>query len=456
MKFGHRVQGTIEGYDDKGRGIFELRGTDGSQTGAGLAAIPFTAQGDVLSAIFMQRDHRTKICKIETIEIPGPDRVATSCPHAGICGGCLWQHLDYPAQLSIKRNMINRSFESAGHEEKIDGVMACPQQLHYRNRMDYAVGWNSEIGLKEYGTWSRYVDVKTCLLLEDGAGQILQHVREWMKECDLQPWDAKFFTGDVRYAVVREGKNSKQRLIVVVVHDATRVTEAHRSMLTARLSSLCTSLLIGEQNLTTDISLAQKFEKLIGEPWLEEIANDLRYRIHPNSFFQTNTRMAEELQKCVLNFLPQLPATSFQLLDLYCGLGFFGIYLAKNLPDIKVHGFELDASAIELAKFNAEQNGVGARCEFVAGKAEDLSWKDVDADAVILDPPRSGLHPKVLKTLLQMKPQNIIYVSCNYHRLVEELKQLKTEYKIESLKAFDLFPHTPHVEVVVKLARQEK
>ncbi len=479
MRFGHRVQGTIEAYDDKGRGIFELCGTDGSTLGAGTAAIPFAAKGDEIIAVFTQRDHGTKICKLESIEKPGPDRVTAPCPHAGICGGCLWQHLKYEAQLGLKRDAINAAFEKAGHDERVESVAPSPVQFHYRNRMDYAVGWNGEIGLKEYGTWSKYVDVKTCLLLDDGAGEILQHVRDWMKECDLQPWDAKYFTGDIRYVVIREGKNTKQRLIVIVVHDATRVSADHRQTLVARLSPFCTSLLIGEQNLQTDISLAQKFETLIGEPWLEEIANEIRYRIHPNSFFQTNSLMAAELQKCVREFLkPNVISSGVErssewnepldsgsnskiprrsdfprndILDLYCGLGFFGIYLAKQNPDIRVHGFELDEPAIELAKFNAEKNDVDDRCEFTAGKAEDLSWKEIPADAIILDPPRSGLHPKVLKTVIEMKPQTIVYVSCNYHRLVEELKQFKSIYRVESVKAFDLFPNTPHVEVVARL-----
>ena len=469
MRFGHRIQGKIEAYDDKGRGILELRGTDGSQLGAGTAAIPFTAVGDEVTAIFMSRDRGVKLCKLETVVVPSPDRTSAPCPHAGLCGGCLWQHLKYDAQLAAKLKMINDAFKQAGHDERVGSILPCPQLFGYRNRMDFCVGWNSEIGLKEYGTWSRYVDLSTCLLLDAGAGDVLQHVREWMAESDLQPWDAKFYSGDIRYVILREGKNTKQRLIVIVVKDATRVTAAHRSSLAARLSPLCTSLLIGEQSLTTDISLAQKFETLKGEPWLEEVVNGIRYRIHPNSFFQTNTLMAKELQKCVADFVVKSVVLDedrqtagvkdlykgqddkkITILDLYCGLGFFGLHLAKNLPDVRVQGFEIDEPAIELAKFNAAANGVADRCKFFASKAEDLPWKNIRADAVILDPPRSGLHPKVLKTVLEMKPPSIVYVSCNYHRLVEELKELKTAYRVESVKAFDLFPHTPHVEVVAK------
>jgi tRNA (uracil-5-)-methyltransferase len=475
MKFGHRVHGKIERYDDKGRGVFQLDGrkVEGYQEGSGTVAVPFTTVGDEVTATFLKRDHGLKIAKIETLDAPGPDRVAAPCPHAGVCGGCLWQHMKYEAQVELKKTMINRAFENAGHEERVETIIPATEQFHHRNRMDYAVGWNGEIGLKEHDSWNRYVDLKTCLLLNDGIGEILQQVREWMNTSDLQPWDAKFYTGDVRYVVIREGKATKQRVIIVVVKDAARVNAEMKSNLKHRLETFCTTLLIGEQSLQTDLSYAQTFETLFGEPWHEEIVNDVRYRIHPNSFFQTNSGMAAKLQEAVASLChsredgnPALSADRSEpdsrlrgndsrrtILDLYCGLGFFGIYLAKQNPALKIHGFEIDANAIELAKFNAQQNGVGDRCDFTSGPAEDLSWKDIDADLVILDPPRAGLHPKVIKTILEKPPKEIVYVSCSYKRLVEELKQFKTKYKIEQLTALDLFPHSPHVEVVVKLVR---
>ncbi len=448
MKFGHRLSGKVDRTDDRGRGMFDVDGL--------RVAVPFTAIGDEVTATYIQREHGVKIAKLETVTAAGPDRVAAPCPHAGICGGCLWQHLSYDAQLKMKLGMINAAFEQAGHEERVAAIEPAIEQFHHRNRMDYVVGWNGEIGLKEYGSWSRYVDLKTCLLLDDGVGEILQRVRDWMRESDLQPWDAKFHAGDVRYVVIREGKNTKQRLIVVVVKDFSRVTQEMKQRLSSAVSRLSSSLLLGEQSTITDLSLAQKFETLIGNPWLEEIVNGVTYRIHPNSFFQTNTKMAGVLQKTVSDFIAtpdaRLPT---HVLDLYCGLGFFGIYLARvgaihELP-LRIHGVEIDSDAVELAKHNATVNGVADRCDFTAAKSEDLSWKEIPADVVIIDPPRSGLHPKVLKTLIEKRPETIVYVSCNYKRLVEELKQFKEHYEIEHLAAIDLFPHTPHVEVVARL-----
>lgn len=441
MRFGHRLRGKVTGYDERGRGVFVAEERK--------IAVPFTAIGDDIEATFVRRDRGIKIAKLESIISPSPNRVTAPCPHAGVCGGCLWQHLAYPAQLDIKLGMINAAFERAGHEERVERIEPATEQFHHRNRMDYVVGWNGTVGLKEYDSWGRYVDLSTCLLLNEGAHEILRNIREWIRENDLTPWDAKHHVGDIRYAVVREGKRTGERLITIVVHSLERISESARADLTARLSPLCTSLLLGEQSAITDLSLAQKFETLRGNPWLEDIASGIRYRIHPNSFFQTNTAMAEKLQEEVRS---DLPVSANSILDLYCGLGFFGIYLAKELAALRIHGVEIDAEAIELAKHNANVNGVADRCTFTVAKAEDMSWKDIPADAVILDPPRAGLHPKVLRTILEKAPRTIVYVSCNYKHLVDELVEFKKKYRIERLSAFDLFPHTPHVEVVCNLA----
>ncbi|MCC7522799.1 23S rRNA (uracil(1939)-C(5))-methyltransferase RlmD [Candidatus Uhrbacteria bacterium] len=425
MKFGDTLNGKITGLDDKGRGMFEDR------------VIPFTFPGDEVEAAFVKRDKGMKIARLTKITSPSSDRVDAPCPHAGVCGGCLWQQLSYDAQLRLKQDMLQKTFEQPVI------VQPSTEQFFFRNRMDYVFGWKGELGLKEYGSWNRYVDIKECLLLDKETPSILETIRGLMRDLKLEPWDAKKYTGDLRYTVIRLGKNTSERMIILLVKDFARLAPFHEQIKTA-LAPLCTTLYLGENPEITDVSYAKSFILLHGNEYLTEEVNGIRYTIHPNSFFQTNSDMAGKLQTAVLDLLP-----SGKILDLYCGLGFFGIAAAKKGNE--VYGHELDTPAIELAKRNAADNGVADKTRWGAGPVEALDWSAEKPDAVIIDPPRAGLHPKALKALLENEPPQIIYVSCNFHRLAEELKQLKTKYRVESLQALDLFPHTPHVEVVAKL-----
>lgn len=447
MKFGDRLQGTIQDVDDKGRGTYTL-------TREGMKdrtiVIPFSFPGDQVEASVIKRDKGELTGKLSKITTNTTDRVEAPCAHAGQCGGCLWQQLSYEAQLKLKHSMVNRAFEKAGHSERLDSVTPSVEKFYFRNRMDYAIGWKNEIGLKEYGSWNRYIDIKECLLLDKESPTILENVRELMKELSLKPWDAKYETGDMRYVVIRLGKKTNERLVMLVVKDLKAISEKARARILEALSPLATSLIIGENPLITDLSYVKDMVTLKGNAFHFEEVNGIRYKIHPNSFFQTNTDMAGVLQKTVLDLVET--SKPKRVLDLYCGLGFFAIALAKR--GISSYGHELDAPAIELAKENAALNQVDDLASFGAGPVEDFDWSHEKPQVVILDPPRAGLHPRALTTVLANAPERIIYVSCNYHRLVNELTTFKTQYEIESIQAFDLFPHTPHVELVVSLKKK--
>lgn len=453
MKFNDLVRGTIARFDQKGRGVFDLIRPAAP---ARPMSVPFTTIGDEVEARFIKRDKQSFIGDLVQVISPGPDRVPPPTPALDRFPGALWLHINYSAQLRFKRDLINAAFADAGHDERVDSVIPSSITTFYRNRMDYVFGWKGEVGLKEFGSWSRYRDVTEDILLSPDVPKILGVCRELMRMSDLKPWDNHTYEGDLRYAVIREGKATGDRLIALIVKDAARVSDDAKRFLLERLDKLATSIVIGENPLQTDISVAKTIIPLKGDGTLTETVNGTTYHIHLNSFFQTNSATSATLQDIVAEFAGSGgtgdPAgRPYRILDLYCGLGFFGINLAQRDPGLRVSGFEIDKPAIELAKENARTNNVVDRCEFTSGPAEDLTWKDVDADAVIIDPPRAGLHPRVVKTLLDKKPRTIVYVSCNYHRLVEELKQFKTSYRIADLKAVDMFPHTPHVEVVAKM-----
>lgn len=447
MKYGEHLHGNVTSIDQKGRGIFEVVLASGDVR---RVAVPFTSPGDVVDATFVKRDAGLWIGRLERIHTPSPDRADTPCPHAGTCGGCLWQHLTYEAQLTLKRRALETAYHAGGIAQILEPIVASPVQLGYRNRMDYAVGWKGELGLKEYGSWNRYIDLTTCLLLDEATPKILELARSLAHELGWEPWDARKHTGQFRYVIIRLGRNTQQRLIHLLVRDLSSVRDTQKARLRECFAPWCTSLILGENTKTTDVSYAERIEALIGEEFLEEDVGNVRYRIHPNAFFQTNTVMAAELQARTITALG--PIDSKTVLDLYGGIGFFGIACAKR--GASVIGQELDPFAVAEAQKNADLNQVRERCSFASGPVERLPAETWQADAAIIDPPRAGLHPKALEALIAHGPKRVVYVSCNYHSFIREWEHMQQAYDLVQIEPLDLFPQTPHVEVIHTLVRR--
>ncbi len=432
MKFGERAVVKITEMDKKGRGCAEVNGR--------RACVHFAAPGEEVEATLMSRKRGELRLHLDRVIMPSPSRVAPRCPYAGTCGGCAWQQFDYASQLEWKRDLVNAALAAGGIERRIDAVIPSPAQFYYRNRMDYCVGPKGELGLKEPGRWNAYLDLDVCYLLSPEAVLVMQAFREYMRANAVVPWDAQSQTGFARYLVIREGKNTNKRMVTVVTSDGELPA---KDALVAALAPHATTIYHGINPTVTDLSIASRLELLHGEPELEEKIAGRSFLIPPNSFFQTNSAMAEKLVEKVRAFLgDEKPNT---LLDLYCGVGLFGICLADAAE--RVVGVEIDEDAILTAKKNAERNGI-KNASFVAAKAESLVWETEKPDAVIVDPPRSGLHPKVTATLLAQKPRCIVYVSCNYESFVRDFAALGAAYAIKDIACLDLFPHSPHVEVV--------
>ncbi|HBR81109.1 TPA: hypothetical protein DEA21_05750, partial [Candidatus Uhrbacteria bacterium] len=340
---------------------------------------------------------------------------------------------------------------------RIEKIISGPSDFFYRNRMDFMFGWRGELGLKEAGKWWSTVDLPKCFLQSEESNEILKRVGEWTKNSGLPFWDNKKQTGFFRALVIREGKNTDERLVMLVTAGVDAVGANGHSPLQQSWQNefvklfadgLATSVIHGICRRTTDLSIADEIIALKGEPWLNEEINGLKYRIAPNSFFQTNSEMAAELQNTVMEFVAPKPGQ--KIADLYCGAGFFSLAFAR--AGAEVIGVEMDEAGIEAAKINAELNKISA--DFTAAKIEDY-FKDktlaAGFDTIVLDPPRAGLHPKVLETLLEVLPPKIVYISCGYHNLAKEMPEFLKHYQVTRARALDLFPQTPHVEVVVEL-----
>ena len=425
---------TITSLDAKGHGIAE--------TPRGRVAVPFAIPGDTVRLEIRGKRKGVWHGAIAEHIRASADRIEPRCPYVGRCGGCPWQMVDYSAQLRYKREAVHRALEGLAIPE-IPDVTPSPELFHYRNRMDYVVGANGELGLKALGQWWNVLDLSTCFLPSPEAIEVMSRFRAWMLGNHITPWNNQTHSGFARYLVIREGKRTGERMVMVVTAPGEL---PGREALVAALEPLATSILWGINPRITDLSIADTITVLHGSEELHERLENLTFSIPPNAFFQTNTLMAERLVETVREFAA--PTSTDLLVDLYCGVGVFGIALAREAN--RVIGVESDPSAIPVAQRNAEANGV-TNTKFILATSESWQFPVDPIDVLIVDPPRAGLHPRVIQKILALQPHRIVYVSCNPTALARDLKPLLPKYACDSIRCLDLFPHTPHVETVVRL-----
>jgi len=394
--------------------------------------IPFTAPGDIVEVKKWRKEKKKCVAYEYAILEPSSIRVKPECKHFGVCGGCLLQHLPYEEQLKFKEQKLSELLEMNVE------VLPCPKIYGYRNRIDVAITTRG-IGFRRRGIWWDVTDVKSCRIFGDKSEKALRSVRDLIEDLKLVPWDLKKSNGFLRYIVLREGKFTGEFMVNLVTSEGTLSKEV------TEYFDFATSLYWSVNNTKSDVSYGTP-RRVWGTEFIREKLDDVTYLIHPNSFFQTNSYQAVNLVKKVSDFVE-----GEKVLDLYSGVGTFGIYLARR--GFKVEGIEVNPFAVEMANTNARINEVNA--EFKVG--EDREVRDLGGyDTVIVDPPRAGLHPKLIKKLLKDSPETLVYVSCNPRTFSENLKKLKEGYAIEEIVALDMFPHTPHVEIVAKLDLKNK
>lgn len=371
------------------------------------------------------------------------------CPQKEICGSCSWSHIPYEKQLAQKLSDINGSFAIKKLDLRCEEILPSPLREHYRNRMDFAIDYQGRVGLKEKGRWWKVIDGHGCFLADKQIDELFLAVRDWVKTSGLSFYDRKAHTGLLRYAVIRS--TTLGETMVNLITSSLSESEANnfvRSDIIVHAPFHPTTLIWSQNSTTTDVSYGDKLETISGPGYIEETISGHRYRISPNAFFQTNPHGASMLLKTVEEFCGDLSGKT--LLDLYCGSGFFSVALASRAS--RTIGVEMMPEAIIDARVNASLNNVNV--EYHDAKTEDFDWTSLNADVVILDPPRSGMHDKTLADILAHPPEHIVYVSCNYKNFAREMVQLQKLYRVDALRAIDMFPHTPHVELITKLSHK--
>lgn len=321
-----------------------------------------------------------------------------------------------------------------------DDVVPSPRVWYYRNRMDYVVSPRLEVGLRERGKWWAYVDLSECLLQSSESNVIRNEFRRYLVEKGLEGYDTRRHKGLVRYLVVREGKFTGERLVAVITsRPAVDELLDFPSLLRVRVDTFINGVYDG----VFDSSRADETIVIKGEGHITERLLDYKYMIRVNSFFQTNSYTAVEIVKVVI----EESKGHRSAYDFYSGVGTFTIPLSEFIDE--VYGVESDQESVELARENAKLNGVSP--VFYTGRVE--SFSRVDADVVVLDPPRAGLHPKTIRNIVFSSPKKIVYVSCNPRKQAEEVSLLTKSYRLERLVLIDQFPHTRHIETIAVLSR---
>ncbi|MEK7451972.1 MAG: 23S rRNA (uracil(1939)-C(5))-methyltransferase RlmD [Patescibacteria group bacterium] len=378
------------------------------------------------------------------------------CPNKAVCGSCSWSHLDYENQLKMKLSDVNGSFALKGLDVKCTEIIPAPTLAHYRNRMDFVIDFEGRVGMRAKDKWWKVIDNHTCFLADTHIEELFAIVRTWTKTSGLSFYDRRSHEGLLRYAIIRATRLGDTMIVIVTSKpsDAVEETLIHNA-LTNLVTRVGTRPTTTNQTRTTivwsindtqsDTSFGTELQTISGSGFIEEKIGDFTYRISPNAFFQTNSYASPILLETVKKFCGNV--SDKRVLDLYCGTGFFSIALASQAKE--TIGVELVEQAIVDARINAERNNLHPL--FIAAPTENYDWSIHNADLVILDPPRSGMHDRALADILHNKPKTIVYVSCNPKNFAREMVQLQKMYAVSAMIAIDLFPHTPHVELVTKL-----
>lgn len=451
MKRGSQVTIKIEKTEFPSVGISEFEGKKLYIKGA------FPGQ-TVKGTVKKKRDTYADVKLVEVLE-KAPYEIEAPCPHFGVCGGCSSQNLTYEKQLELLSDEVYELFEDKDIPMGMYlGVKGSENTWEYRNKMEFTFGdlekgGELTLGMHMKGKSFGVLTVDNCMIVDEDFRKVLTVTVEYFRKQNLPYYRVMKREGYLRHLVVRKASNTGELMVNLVTttqidFDLSEYTELLKSQ---TYKGKLVSVLHTENNSFSDAVVPEKVNILYGRGYIIEELLDLKFKISPFSFFQTNSRGAESLYSIVRDFMGN--GENKVVFDLYCGTGTIGQIAAHNAK--KVIGLELIEEAVEAAKENAKLNGLD-NCEFIAGDvAETIKQVKVKPDIIILDPPRSGVSPKALDYVIKFNAKEIIYVSCNPKTMVDNLETLLAAgYKVEKSKVKDMFPNTPHAETVVRLIKK--
>lgn len=436
----------------------------------GTLFVPQTAPGDVVEVQVTKMRKRTLESYVVRYEELSPLRVAPGCAHFGACGGCQWRMIPYEVELEAKREQVAGQLRTIGKVElpEIAPILGCEQTEQYRNKLEYTFsprGWRTEtlaadedaekalpmaLGFHVPGRWDRVLHVEHCSLQPEPSNAVRNFVYTYALAHGLTFYDARSQEGLLRNLMIRVATTGEV-MVLLVVYEWNRDVENLLAAVKAEFPTI-TSLQWTVNQKVNDSLYDLEMNVYAGRDYIEERMRSLHFIIGPKSFYQTNSRQAERLYG-VIEHLAELTGSEM-VYDLYTGTGTIALSLAQRAR--QVVGVEIVAEAIADAHKNVQRNGI-TNAQFYVGEVEKIADEEFFAkhgapDVIVCDPPRAGMHPRVVETLISLAAPRIVYVSCNPATQARDIALLGERYKVKALQPVDMFPRTKHVENVALLA----
>jgi 23S rRNA (uracil1939-C5)-methyltransferase len=454
--------------------------------------VPFCVPGDVCDVQIRRKKHSFAEGEVVRFITYSKVRAIPFCQHFGVCGGCKWQNLPYPEQLKFKQQQVYDQLHRIGKVElpEFRPILGSVKTQEYRNKLDFGCANkryltkeqiqtlpNDEsqslkdvpaIGFHITGAFDKILPIEKCWLMDDLHNQIRNDIRDYAMEHGISFFDLRAQVGLLRDIIIRNSASGELMVIIQFHYDETGGEQEAKDLLqhVADTFPQITSLMYLDNQKCNDTIGDQEILTFKGTDHIFELMEDLKFKVGPKSFYQTNTEQAYHLYSVAREFAFSSSTSSTSstsetsqkplVYDLYTGTGTIANFVAKKAR--QVIGIEYVPEAIEDAKINSQVNGI-ENTLFYAGDMKDILTDDFIAehgrpDVIITDPPRAGMHPDVVKTILNAAPERIVYVSCNPATQARDLQLMDEQYKVAEVQPVDMFPHTPHVENVVLLIKR--
>ncbi len=446
--------------------------------------VPYAAPGDIVDLQLDKKKRSYAEAHIAEMITPSSDRCKPLCRHFGICGGCKWQHIPYEAQLDQKRIQVEDALTRIGKIElpEIRPTLGSENAWRYRNKMEYTFSnkkwrtWEEIREGKEFedssdalgfhipGAFDKVLHIEECLLQEEFGNRLRNFIYDYARKNGLSFYDIRNNEGLLRTLMIRTASTGEK--MVVVAFGADRPEEIKSVMEAIEKEFPEITSLEYAINLKLNDSLAdQEIIPFKGPDYIKEEMEGLTFRVNAKSFYQTNSRQAYNLYKVARQFAGLEPGTPEYearekrplVYDLYTGTGTIANFVARSAE--KVVGIEYVEVAIEDARLNSEVNGIGNTLFYSGDMKDVLTDEFIEAhgrpEVMIVDPPRAGMHEDVVKTILNAAPEVIVYVSCNPATQARDLAMMDGLYEVTAVQPVDMFPHTHHVENVVRLQKRK-